>query len=158
MRAINRTADGVKTDAGREIRKRYNVTLKALNGTDRRAGAFYIKRATTNDLAARITASGNPLPLFGFAPRQTRAGVSVSVKRGTRKVLEHAFIARMKSGHSGVFMRRGTKRTPIDEKYTISVPGMLSGKDITATLRTFAFDRFDKAMSQNLRFLQVSRG
>jgi len=158
MRALNRTADGVKTDAGREIRKSYNVTAKALNGTDRRAGAFDITRATTATLIARVTASGRPLQLIGFAPRQTKAGVSVAVRKGSRKVLEHAFIARMKSGHAGVFVRRSQKRLPIDEKYTISVPGMLGAKQVQTALRPLAMERFDKAFEQNLRFVLVKRG
>src|SRR5574343_246122 len=109
MRALNRTADGVKTDATREIRKSYNVTLKALQP------AFSIWRATTVDLVATVSASGRPLQLIGFSARQTKTGVSVSVKRGARKVVKSALIARMQSGHIGVFRRQGRKRLPIDE-------------------------------------------
>jgi hypothetical protein len=167
MRSLNRTADGIKTDAGREIRKVYNVTLKALNGSNRRLGAFDIRYATLATMAARVTASGHPLPLYGFDPKETKAGVTVAIKRGrgSRKLLRHAFIARMKSGHVGVFMRRGKKgekmagRLKIDEKYTNAVPGMLRAitKGVDSALKQMALDRFDKAMAQNVRFVRSGR-
>ncbi len=147
MRSLNRAADGTKTDATRKIRETYNVQLKTLQP------AFYVRKATRDTLVAVVGASGRPLRLFGFSARQTKAGVSVSVRRGSRKTLRGAFIARMPSGHTGVFMRRGSKRLPIDEKYTVSVPGMLGAKQIEAALRAAAVSRFEKAMDQNVRYL-----
>lgn len=152
MRSLNRAADGTKTDATRRIRETYNVTLKALQP------AFYTRKATRDTLTAIVGASGRPLRLIGFAARQVARGVSVSVRRGSRKVLAGAFIARMPSGHTGVFMRRSGKRLPIDEKYTISVPGMLGAKQIEAALRVSAVERFEKAMDQNVRYLVRRRG
>jgi Prophage minor tail protein Z (GPZ) len=152
MRSLNRTADGVKTDASREIRKSYNVTNKALSP------AFSIWRATTVDLVAKVSASGRPLQLIGFAARQVKAGVSVSVKRGSRKVVKSAFIARMQSGHLGVFRRAGRKRLPIDELYTVSVPGMFGAHVVQDALKKLAGERFDKAMGQNINFVIARRG
>lgn len=150
VRALNRTADGVRTDAFRKIRETYNVTNKALRGNDRRAGAIAIRRANDNHLIAVVTASGNPLPLSGFAPRETRKGVSISVRKGVRKVLAGSFIARMKSGHVGVFMRRAAKRLPIDEKYTVDFAHMFGAKDVQAAIEPLARGRFDAELDRQI--------
>jgi len=42
--------------------------------------------------------------MYAFQPRQTRAGVSVSIK-GRRVIIPGAFLATTKSGHVGVFAR-----------------------------------------------------
>lgn len=171
MRALNRAADTTKTNAIREIQKRYNVTGKALRGTDRRSGAFFVKPPTPTRLVATVTASGNPLPLAGFRPRQTAKGVSLSVKKGAaRRVIRGAFIARMKSGHVGVFHRmsppgkrylgkvgrhRGTPNRqdlPIDELYTTAVPGMFGEKEVQEALRKVAAARFETVLTQELTF------
>ena len=151
MRSLNRAADGTKTDATRKIREEYNVTLKALQP------AFYVRKASPHALTAIVGASGRPLRLIGFAARQVATGVSVSIKRGTRKILAQAFIAKMRSTHTGVFMRKGRKRLPIAEKYTIAVPGMLGAKQVEAAIRVSAIARFEKAMDQNVRFLTRGR-
>lgn len=174
MRALNRAADSTKTNAIREIQKRYNVTGKALRGTDRRAGAFFVKPPSPTRLVATVTASGNPLPLSGFRPRQTGRGVSLSVRKGAaRRVIRGAFIARMKSGHVGVFHRysppgkrfagargtlarhRGTPNRqdlPIDELYTTAVPGMFGAKEVQEALQKVAVQRFETVLTQELRY------
>lgn len=149
MRSLNRTADGLKTDASREIRSQYQIKAKDLSP------AFSIKRATTFDLKSEVGASGRPLPIYDFAARWTRrmAGASVAIKKGTRKTLKGSFIARMPSGHAGVFARDGRSRLPIAEKFTISVPGMFGAKAIFDALKVVVNDRFEKAMEQNTKFL-----
>jgi hypothetical protein len=150
MRALNRTADGLQTDASREIRKTYQIKAKDLTP------AFRKEKATLQHLAAFVEARGRPLPLYDFAARQNKTGVSVAIKKGNRKTLKHAFIARMPSGHVGVFMRNSGKRLPIEEKYTLSVPGMLTAQTIAGVLEGLVTDRFEKALEQNVRFLTRS--
>ncbi len=62
-----------------------------------------------------VDVSGEPVPLVAYPHRQTKRGVSVEVNRGTRTLIEGAFEARMKSGHEGIFRRRGKARLPIAE-------------------------------------------
>jgi len=69
-------------------------------------------------LAWAIAIDGKPVSLMGYPSRQTRRGVTTSVNRGGgRTLIEHAFIARMKSGHQGVFLRQGKARLPIKERF-----------------------------------------
>jgi hypothetical protein len=147
MRSLNRAADGLRTDASREIRKEYQIKAKDLTP------AFATKKASKADLVAVVSASGRPLALYAFGARQVKSGVSVAVRKGTRKVLRRAFIARMPSGHIGVFMRDGSKRLPISEKYTVSIPGMFGAKAVAEALQGLVADRFEKAMQQNVAYL-----
>ena len=53
----------------------------------------------------RVWVGTNPLPLVALGqPRQTKASVNV----GRKKKFPGAFLATMKSGHRGVFIRRGS--------------------------------------------------
>src|SRR5262245_11043311 len=53
------------------------------------------------------------IELYKIGARQTRTGVTVRA-RGS---YHHAFIATMKSGHSGVMLRDSAKSVPITELY-----------------------------------------
>jgi hypothetical protein len=54
---------------------------------------------------AVMEVSSKPQSLYYFSPQQTSRGVSVNVK-GQRRVINHAFIAKMPNGGSGVFIRK----------------------------------------------------
>ncbi len=73
------------------------------------------------DLVWRMDVSGAPIPLGEFPHSQTRKGVTVAVNNGARKLIRSAFVATLKSGHEGVFMRRGKGRLPIDEKFSTRI-------------------------------------
>lgn len=101
-RALNKTTGNVQTHANKEIRK--NLNLKAA----RVKQDFRFQKASWSDLMAFVKATGKPVPLIDFVEtRQISGGVSVKVKKNKRRVkLKHAFVARMKSGHVGVFARK----------------------------------------------------
>lgn len=98
-RAINHTLSKARTSAGREIRSVYNIAAKDVNK------AFTMKRANKTQLYALLIASGKPLPLRSFKPRQTKEGVSVLIKKGSRQLIKSAFLTTMASGYTGVFAR-----------------------------------------------------
>lgn len=86
----------------------------------------YIRRAMTlrrgvgggGDVANMewsLDLDGKPVPLVAYPHRQGAQGVSVEVNRGKRTLVKGSFLATMKSGHKGVFQRRGTARLPIRE-------------------------------------------
>jgi len=76
---------------------------------------------TLEALVWRMPVSGEVVPVAEFPFRQTRQGVSVEINRGRRTLIKSAFAALMKSGHRGVYRRRGDKRLPIDELFTTKV-------------------------------------
>jgi hypothetical protein len=120
--AINDTASHVRTLAVRGIRDKWLVQAGELRSR------IKITKATVNHLQAVVKADGEPIPLTAFNPRQIRKGVSVAIVKGRRTLIKSGFIATMRSGHRGVFVRVGRQRLPIIEKKAISIPSQWNQK------------------------------
>jgi len=129
-RALNRALDGVKTDISMEMRKRYQgVKAGDIKKT------FSVTRASKSNLIgmARSKGAGQRLYLFGARPskpggRKPPIGASVQVS-STRKRIKGAFVAKMRSGHIGLFARTGEygrNGWPFDERirelFTFAIP------------------------------------
>lgn len=99
-RSINKTLDGVKTDADKEIRS--IVTMKKQDVME----SFSIpKKSTVRNLSARFVCSDRPRSLIKFSTSQRRTGISVKVlKSGSRTVLKHAFYETANNA-KGIFER-----------------------------------------------------
>lgn len=97
---------------------RFRKQMKA--GTVSRGLVLRMPRSTRSidDLEWRVDVSGAPFRLSAYPFRQVKRGVSVAVNRGARRIIPSAFVATMKSGHTGIFVRRGKKRLPIDELFS----------------------------------------
>lgn len=79
-----------------------------------------------DDLQWALVVSRQPIPLADYPRSQTKKGVSVGVNKGKRSLIKGAFLATLKSGHSGVFVREkiGSKRVgrlPIRELFSSTV-------------------------------------
>ena len=67
--------------------------------------------------------AGQPIPLFrfdvAFLYPTVRGGVTARIYQsgGGRLHLKHAFVAKLRSGHYGVFSRTGKPRLPISEHH-----------------------------------------
>lgn len=102
----------MRAEATKRIRARKRIQGKYIRR------ALSLRRPKGSDLASlswTLAVSGEPVPLVAYPHRQTRQGVSVEVNRGKRTLVKRSFVATLKSGHEGVFRRRGTARLPIDE-------------------------------------------
>jgi hypothetical protein len=150
-RSLNKTATTVRNEASTEIRKIYNLKAGVIKKQ------IKIKKANRANPTAIISASGRPIPLIEFTARQRKAGVSVLIKRGQRKVVRSAFIAKMPSGNVGVFQRKGKLRLPIRELFSISLPRVFTSKAIFAALVKIARQRFPVVFAQEARFALSKR-
>jgi hypothetical protein len=114
----------VRTGTGKLVRQRKRMKLGRVRG-----GLpifFPTNKSQISDLGWRMDVSGAPVPLAEFPHRVVRrqegrrhgGGVMVEVNVGKRQLVRSAFVARMASGHVGVFRRRGEARLPIDEAFT----------------------------------------
>lgn len=119
-RAAVRVAKKAGSTALRDMRAEATKRIRAR----KRIQGKYIRRALSlrrpkgsdlESLSWTLAVSGEPVPLVAYPHRQTRQGVSVEVNRGKRTLVRRSFVATLKSGHPGVFRRRGTARLPIDE-------------------------------------------
>lgn len=102
----------MRSEASKRIRARKRIRSKYITR------ALTLQRPKGGDIAAwswAINVSGEPVPLVAYPHRQGKRGVTVEVNRGKRTLIEGSFVATMKSGHQGVFRRRGKARLPIDE-------------------------------------------
>ena len=113
--ALNKLIVRGRKVATQKVRETYNIQAKMLKDRTK------IYRATNARPEARLVIRGRRLPLMLFGAKQNRRGVSVKVKReGGRKLVSGAFIATMPSGKIQIWMRKGTRRLPIRQLWTVS--------------------------------------
>lgn len=145
-RALNRSAVTTRAEAARKIRERYNLKVGTAKAQMR------IDRASRNRLTAQVIVSGRPIPLFEFSARAGAAGVSVEILRGKRRTLKGRFLARMKSGHQGVYERKGKPRLPIRELFTVGLPAMFTQRTVLTAIEKVALERFRVELDRELKF------
>ncbi|RKY09837.1 MAG: hypothetical protein DRP56_02040 [Planctomycetota bacterium] len=115
-RGINNTTKKARTKITRELSKKTKLTQKTVRSKIR------FNKATYRKWAAVLSISPRGIPLIQLKAKQLKSGVSfTNPVTASREKLPHAFIAKMPSGHTGVFERAGTSRLPIKEQYA---PGM----------------------------------
>lgn len=145
-RALNRTITNVQTGARREISADTGLPV-------RRVGhAMKLERATRSKLRAALQVRGARIPLIDFKARQTRKGVSYRLPTG-RGSLPGGFIARMRSGHVGVFKRVGKSRLPIGEKFGPSLPRVFLQARVTRVLHSIVETQMAKNLQHEVNFL-----
>ena len=127
-RALNKAGStalrDMRSEATKRIRERKAIRPK------------YIARALTlskhggdiSDLSWALNVSGKPIPLIAYPHKAVKGklgkrrmgprspgGMLVEVNVGKQTLVRGAFVATMRSGHEGIFRRRGTSRLPIKE-------------------------------------------
>lgn len=122
LRSINRTTTSSRAEIARQIAAVVTTKQGVIKkGIDR-------QKATKNYWRGELDITRRRLPLKEFKAKQTKKGVKYKIeKSGGRKLAEHAFIATMRSGHEGVFRRKGDGRLPIAELRGPSVGGVFEG-------------------------------
>lgn len=126
--ASYRAAKSAGTEMVKAARERYVVKAGDLKST------LTIK---ANSDSYSLISKGGMFALAKFKlsnrdpAKRPKKGISVTVKKGKKMRLNKgAFVARMKSGHVGVFIRRGKKSTPIDERFGPGAPIMLGNEEV----------------------------
>lgn len=155
QRALNTAAKGLKTDAGRELRKRYRgLKLRDVNDL------IDIRLASRENLQAVVIARGRPLSLqrfnAGAKTRRGAGGVWVNVK-GTRKFIPHAWVQALQSkggdDYQVIFIRTGKGRYPVQALKTIDIPNAMNIREVRELLDRLVEDRFDKEMARQVTVL-----
>ena len=128
--AVNRT---LSTGRSRIVKRiRAEVAIKAKDARE----AIRLRKATAAKPEGFIVISKKPIPLYDFGAKQGKGGVTVKVRKaGGRETLKGTFIAKMRSGHVGVFERKLTggpgskrvKRLPIRERFGPSLLVVFEG-------------------------------
>ncbi|MFT3843359.1 MAG: hypothetical protein QM723_40630 [Myxococcaceae bacterium] len=153
FRGGSRALRTMRTASTRSIRMRKRIKLRVVNDS---LVLTFPKTKELDSMLWRMDVKGTRMPVKEFQPRQTRAGVSVMINQGQRKVIPGAFIATMKSGHEGVYRRvGGVKRLPIRELYTTRVADLFADAGmipavVAQTLRAFNSE-FDRVLAMELK-------
>lgn len=91
----------------------------------------------------RMRISGEAIPLIDYSPRQTKKGLTVKINRsGGRKLIKHAFLAKMSSGHKGAYLRRNKERLPIDELFSTNIAQFFNDSTILEPIQKKAERQF----------------
>jgi len=172
LRALRKAGVTALRDMRSEAKKRI--------GELKRLSSKYVNRALTirrasgseiEKLEWALVVSGKPVPLIAY-PHQVKkrpkmgkrrqgprdqGGVVVEVNRGKRTLIRGAFVARMSSGHEGIFKRVGRERLPIKE--------LLGSRPIDALLHSGQADGVAKrggasfsATFERLLPLEIAKG
>lgn len=172
-RALNKLRDQAKVAGLRVVADLYGIGPRTFEKY------VTLKLATTADTEAVITVKGKGLPMYLFKPRPSQpgkgrkgGGVAVLIK-GRTLFLEGAFIARMKSGHVGIFARgayggKGKRfhatgggfgrflysstRLSINEFYTFGAPDALASKQATEAMTDRIDAQADSVIRAEIRF------
>lgn len=147
-------------DALRKIRTEGNKLVRArkrIKAGRVRQGLPTSRKGSTSNIASlewRMRISGRNVPLAFYPHRQTKAGVSVEINPGQRKVIKGAFVATMKSGHKGVFERMGKKRLKIEELKSSTLTNVFMDPDsipaVQATAQRTLSSAFDRLLPVEL--------
>ena len=158
-RAAGKAAARLRRANVQAVRERYAISAANIRENEN----VQVSYSYDGGVQAYVRFSGARIPLFRFdgaAPRQPAqdAGRRVPVQTGAGWRMLHvlkatapyqfaeAFVARMPSGHTGIFERTGGRtangRDEIQELYGPSVPQMLGSQTVAGTLAREAMGDF----------------
>lgn len=135
---------------------RYDISEDSLMSRSHRAKTTMTTVPTTSiKMLGGVNVYGNRLPVMRFnvmprdvpnqkgIPVNDRVKIKISIVRGkTRSGVPNRFLARMKSGHVGVYFR--TNGSQIDEEFMRSVPEILAGNRFKFKIQKYMDDQFIK--------------
>ncbi len=151
-RALNKTALQARTEASRAVQDAgYSIKASAIKAS------FNIERATQRNLQVVLRSTGRRIGLINFNARQTKGGVRVSLQL-VGGILRHAFIATMRNGHKGVYVRTGGKgspRLPIRELFGPSIPSALSNRVVEEAIMRKIREKFPQILAHEIAFLEM---
>ena len=155
---INKSIYGAKTDSTKRVTQEYVIKQARVREV------IQVLKASKNNLSARIISRGRPRALTYFktnprdVPRKRLKKLLISqVKKGAGGPIKNAFLARMESGHLGVFHRTGKKRKKdktnlesIEQNYGPSIAQMLGAKSVVAYVEEKAQKRIEKNLNHEI--------
>lgn len=150
-RAVRKSVSGVQRQAVQKISERYTVEKKRIRPTlsvsFRGSSASFSSRGRVSDLSYF---KHNPRRVPTRRPAKGRYLYS-EVVRGQGGTIAHAFLARMQSGHVGVFHRvNGNESMPIQKNYAPSVPQMLGSPSIRSYMEKHLQKRLSGAVEREV--------
>jgi hypothetical protein len=155
IRAGSSAILAARAEAVRQVRERREIKASAI----RNVISIRYPLASEEEPKWVMTISSRAMPIGAYPHRQVSAGVSAEIKAGSRTVIRGAFVAAMKSGHRGVFMRSGRfgrrgnpKLERIRELYTTRVVDVFRDPGFVEAVGVRATEVFQQTLDRNLAF------
>ncbi len=134
------------------IQERYAIKAKNIRENE----LVRVRYSFWDGLSITINFTGRKIPLYRFngtSPKQPgrREIVKAHVLKSTSpQPFYKSFIAKMQSGHIGIFKRESETRFPIEEKMGLSVPQMLSNDGVKEKISREAAAKFEEILEQKI--------
>lgn len=149
-RALNKTAASSQSVAVKAIAKEIGITQRAVRSQ------LWIRKASARCLTAVMgAAKGKRLPLIQIDPKAKQNAVGVRYRGGgnLRRLIPHAFLATMPSGHRGIYVRKpGAGRLPIHELQGPSIAYVFQQLKVLESMHQTVLTRWPVVCEQELRF------
>lgn len=146
--AINRTLTFTSKRASQEVRKHYNVKISEVKG------GLTIRKANPGNLSGDITSRDRRLSLGRFVRGKAKNAVKVRVKKGSTKkvnVSPSAFVLNL-GGNKHVAKRVGKSNYPIKVLRTLSIPQMISSKNIQPVVEKESGEYLSKRVKHEIDY------
>ena len=102
LRATNKSLTKTRTVARKAIRAKFHLPAKVVNPQ------LTSKAANKSNPSVWLQGRGSQIPIIKVTGGATQKRLGVSINTGSgKRVIKHTFIAKMRSGHIGVFKRTG---------------------------------------------------
>lgn len=127
--AINGALTRARTVIFQEVQGTYAIKKKVLDEYTKTD----LQKASTSDVCGVIKFAGTQIPLYKYDPTNPKYpihGMTVRAGQKTATTFENAFIAKMKSGHLGIFERTSKTSLPVKEIMGSSMQSMAGNEKI----------------------------
>jgi hypothetical protein len=141
--ALADTAKAAKVKAAGVIARRTGLKSGVVKGR------IFYDRVNPGDYEVEVRSSKRPIPLIEFPVRQTGSGVQTRAW-GKPQVIQHAFIATMKSGKTGVFRRVGPARLPIKQLWGPTIGGTFATDEVQGVINATMKARLQSSLARRM--------
>lgn len=181
--ATKRAVSFLRTQSTKEIRQRYDITRKNIRAEQN----IRVNYRYFNGIEERVTFRGNKIPLYrygGASPSQPTVNPDktiMAIVNGTLRpvhpgiaaaghqfkstapqTFDNAFVARMKSTHTGIFERTGNRTATGDaqirEIMGSSVPQMLGNEEVQESLVEKTMAKLDERLEHEVNRILAGWG
>ena len=150
---LNKTAEQARSEASRQIRVEYNISVAGLKRKDKQGrNVLGFTRATAAKLKSAVIARGQGINLKYFGARQTTKGVSFAIKRKSRQRIPVAFGPDIPRLGGQVFRRLTNERLPIKMIFGPGVAAMLATKNINLRVRQFVANNYNRILKNEINY------
>jgi hypothetical protein len=116
------------------------------------------RKVKIEDLVWVEDVSGKPMSLAKFSYIRTPLGMNVKInEKGGFKLIRHSFMARLGSGHLGLFRRAGKARLPIRELYSSRLSDVMSDAGAVPKIHGQATVKFEKEFKKSMELPLAKR-